>query len=80
MKQRINLKNVRPRKNAPGQGRPSTIEAGEGYRVFTSGEDREYLKITGDGNVSRGVRILVERDKQRNLEHFGSSSPQSNGD
>lgn len=68
MTDKINLKNIRPRKNAPGAGRPSTVEAGKGHRVFVSDSEWQYLQETGNGNASLGTRILIERDQLNQTE------------
>lgn len=53
----------KPRKNAPGAGRPSKLVGARCLNIYLDAESVQTAQLIGQGNVSEGVRLALKMVK-----------------
>ena len=57
------MTNPKPRKNAPGAGRPSKLVGARCLNIYLDAESVQTAQLIGEGNVSEGVRLALKMVK-----------------
>lgn len=57
------MTNPKPRKNAPGAGRPAKLVGAKYINIYMDEASVEAAKLIGEGNVSEGVRLALKMVK-----------------
>lgn len=53
----------KPRKNAPGAGRPAQLLGSRRVNIYLDAESVRTAQLIGEGNVSEGVRLALKMVK-----------------
>ena len=53
----------KPRKNAPGAGRPAELLGSRRVNIYLDAESVQTAQLIGQGNVSEGVRLALKKAK-----------------
>lgn len=59
------MTNPKPRKNAPGAGRPAQLLGSRRVNIYLDAESVYTAQLIGAGNVSEGVRVALKKVKAR---------------
>ena len=62
------MTNPKPRKNAPGAGRPAKLVGAKYINIYMDEARVEAAKLIGEGNVSEGERLALKMAKANKLE------------
>lgn len=57
------MTNPKPRKNAPGAGRPAELLGSRRVNIYLDAESVHTAQFIGQGNVSEGVRLALKMVK-----------------
>ena len=57
------MTNPKPRKNAPGAGRPAQLLGSRRVNIYLDAESVQTAQLIGGNNVSEGVRLALKMAK-----------------